>query len=77
MQRITEKLKCNPFTCLGINLTILSIFFGLATAGYFNLDQKITKVYTILIEKVKIAKNSPQIKDSLSGYTFPYLSANR
>lgn len=51
MAKLIEKLKCNPLACMGIYLTILSIFFSLAVTGYFNLDNKITKIYELIVAK--------------------------
>lgn len=49
-----EKIKCNPLYCLGINLTILAMLVSLAAPILLNVDQKITKIYEIIIsERIK------------------------
>jgi len=43
-------MKCDPFNCLVIGLSIVGSTTGLCAAGYWNLDKKIDSLMVYIIE---------------------------
>jgi len=57
-----DKLKCNPLACLSVFLVIMGLMFGFTTTAVNSMDQKITRIYEILINSRNYADIAPASK---------------